>query len=159
MRGLYVGRFQPFHKGHLGTIRHIAEECDSIAVVIANSEAKQTDSDPFSAEDRKQMIYRTLIDEDFKDRIDLYAQRDVGNDTLWTSDILEKIGSADVAYTANGWTSRCFAPYMEIRKQKMIERDRLKGTTIREMIREDNDRWKEYVPVQVADYIENNNLI
>ena len=27
-RGIFVGRFQPFHKGHLGAIKKIVDEVD-----------------------------------------------------------------------------------------------------------------------------------
>lgn len=154
MRALYVGRFQPFHKGHLAVVRKIAKESDTLALVIANSEASGTDTDPFTAHDRKEMIRRALIEEDIYDKIEIYAQRDVGDDDLWASEIMDKIGYADIAYTGNGWTSRCLEPYMKIEVLKMIERDIYSGTLVRKLIKEKDARWKKCVPPAVASYLE-----
>ena len=34
MRALYVGRFQPFHNGHLEVVRHILSRADELILVI-----------------------------------------------------------------------------------------------------------------------------
>jgi len=34
MRGLMMGRFQPFHLGHLDLVRQILKECDEVVIAI-----------------------------------------------------------------------------------------------------------------------------
>ncbi|MDF2956278.1 MAG: Nicotinamide mononucleotide adenylyltransferase, partial [Candidatus Alkanophagales archaeon MCA70_species_2] len=36
MRALYIGRFQPYHKGHHFVIKEIASQFDEIVIVIGS---------------------------------------------------------------------------------------------------------------------------
>ncbi|MEM2947357.1 MAG: adenylyltransferase/cytidyltransferase family protein, partial [Candidatus Bathyarchaeia archaeon] len=36
-RGLFVGRFQPFHKGHLSVIEDILKEVDELVIVVGSA--------------------------------------------------------------------------------------------------------------------------
>ena len=33
--GLYIGRFQPFHKGHLSVVREAMKQCDTLVIAVA----------------------------------------------------------------------------------------------------------------------------
>ena len=59
-RGLYVGRFQPFHLGHLGAIKEVLEEVDELAIVIGSAQYSHNPSNPFTAGERLVMIRRAL---------------------------------------------------------------------------------------------------
>jgi len=49
MRGLYIGRFQPYHLGHQAVLEKIAREMDEIIIVIGSAEASHTLENPFTA--------------------------------------------------------------------------------------------------------------
>ena len=57
-RGLYVGRFQPFHLGHLGAIKEVLKEVDELAIVIGSAQYSHNPSNPFTAGERLVMIRR-----------------------------------------------------------------------------------------------------
>ena len=64
---LYLGRFQPFHLGHLDAIDQIiADGVDRIIVGIGSSQEELTRANPFSYDERKEMINRVLIDSNIK---------------------------------------------------------------------------------------------
>lgn len=44
---LFVGRFQPFHLGHLKVIKDILKKNDFIVIAIGSSDEKNTDKNPF----------------------------------------------------------------------------------------------------------------
>jgi nicotinamide-nucleotide adenylyltransferase len=52
MRGLMMGRFQPFHFGHLDLVRQILKECDEVIIAITSSQFNYLDKDPFTAGER-----------------------------------------------------------------------------------------------------------
>ena len=56
MRALFIGRFQPFHKGHLKIIQQASETYDQILVGIGSSQYSHTVDNPFTAEERTEMI-------------------------------------------------------------------------------------------------------
>jgi nicotinamide-nucleotide adenylyltransferase len=60
-RGLMLGRFQPFHKGHLALTKQILSECDELVIIIGSAQFNFIDKDPFSAGERVLMIHKALI--------------------------------------------------------------------------------------------------
>ncbi|MEM2571402.1 MAG: adenylyltransferase/cytidyltransferase family protein, partial [Thermoproteota archaeon] len=45
-RALFIGRFQPFHKGHLYSVKHILKEFDEVVVTIAAAQYSYTIDNP-----------------------------------------------------------------------------------------------------------------
>ncbi len=62
MRGLLIGRFQPFHKGHLYVIGKIAEEVDEIIIGIGSAQKSHCLDNPFTAGERLMMIKKALLE-------------------------------------------------------------------------------------------------
>lgn len=58
MKALFIGRFQPFHSGHLDAIKQISE--DEIIIGVGSSQYSGTEDNPHSFEERKKMIERSL---------------------------------------------------------------------------------------------------
>ena len=59
-RGLYVGRFQPFHLGHLGAIKAVLKEVDELVIVIGSAQYSHNANNPFTTGERLVMIRRAL---------------------------------------------------------------------------------------------------
>jgi len=59
MIALFIGRFQPFHSGHLDAIKQISEE--EIIIGIGSSQYSKTEENPYSFEERKKMIKKSRI--------------------------------------------------------------------------------------------------
>lgn len=62
---VYIGRFQPFHKGHLEAIRQARAIADRIIIVIGSSHAPRTIKNPFTYMDRAEMIMPCLRELNF----------------------------------------------------------------------------------------------
>ena len=60
MKALVIGRFQPFHKGHLELLLHISKDFEKIIIGIGSSQYSNTKQNPFSGEERKKMIELAL---------------------------------------------------------------------------------------------------
>lgn len=58
--GLYIGRFQPFHRGHLSVVREALKHCDKLVIAIGSAQEDRTKKNPFSFEERKIFIWRSL---------------------------------------------------------------------------------------------------
>ena len=61
-RGLMVGRFQPFHKGHLFLVRQILQDCDELIIAIGSAQFNYSYTDPFTAGERIMMIHAALVE-------------------------------------------------------------------------------------------------
>ena len=58
--GLYVGRFQPFHRGHLNVVLEALNHCDKLIIAIGSAQESGTKKNPFTFELRKELIRRSL---------------------------------------------------------------------------------------------------
>ena len=56
--GFMVGRFQILHKGHESLINEGLERCKKFVILLGNSEESRTEKNPFTFQERKEMIHK-----------------------------------------------------------------------------------------------------
>lgn len=61
--GVLIGRFQGYHSAHHELLRYAALKSDTLVVIIGSRNARKSPKNPFSAEEREQMI-QAAIDAD-----------------------------------------------------------------------------------------------
>ena len=66
MRALMMGRFQPFHLGHLDLVKQILSECDEVIIALTGSQFNYIEKDPFTAGERIEMIHQSLKNENIE---------------------------------------------------------------------------------------------
>jgi nicotinamide-nucleotide adenylyltransferase len=151
MRGLYIGRFQPYHLGHQAVIRKIAEEVSEIIIVVGSAQASHTPENPFTAGERLSMIYGAL--EDLRDRCYVIPLQDVDRNAVWVSHVLSMTPAFDLVYSNNPLVVELFTEAgIEVRKPPMYIRDVYSGTVIRKLMVDGSD-WERLVPGPVASVI------
>lgn len=57
--GLYIGRFQPFHKGHLSVVKEAMKQCDTLVIAVGSAQESRTQKNPFTFCERKAMIEKS----------------------------------------------------------------------------------------------------
>ena len=88
-RGLFVGRFQPLHKGHLKAIKNMLKTVDELVIIIGSSQYSHRLDNPFTAGERITMIRQALMDEGIQlSRIWIIPVPDVHQHALWVSQIV-----------------------------------------------------------------------
>ncbi len=106
---LYIGRFQPPHKGHISVIKEILKNFDKVIIGIGSSQEKNTYENPFSAGERIQMLKLSLKDLELPlTKFSFIKISDKFDDTTWVKEVLKKAGNFDAAFTNNAWTKFCF---------------------------------------------------
>jgi nicotinamide-nucleotide adenylyltransferase len=149
-KGLFVGRFQPFHLGHLQDIKNALEEVGELYIAIGSSNEENTKENPFSSEERTDMI-RLALKGNRIDKYTIYTIPDFGNDEKWVGYIKTALPKFDVVFTGNEWTERCFKKFgYNIKKVKIVED--VSSTIIRDKIIKNED-WQSMVPKEVVEYI------
>ena len=151
MRGLYIGRFQPYHLGHQAVIHKIAEEVDEIIIVVGSAQVSHTSENPFTAGERMTMICGAL--EDLRGRCYIIPLQDVDRNAVWASHVHSMTPAFDLVYSNNPLVVELFAEEgIEVRKPPMYARESYSGTAIRKLMVEGGD-WENLVPEQVASVI------
>ena len=138
---LYIGRFQPFHIGHMSVIKEIIKESDKIIIGIGSSQYCHTKDNPFSYKERKE-----IIEAELKENIQNYeiiSIPDFHDDDQWINYIIKKY-NFDVIYSGNSWVKRLFKENGFKVKEVIFEHD-IDGTLLRNLIAKDND-YKIFIP-------------
>ena len=149
-RALFIGRFQPFHNAHLLDVKRILKGADEIIIAVGSSQEKNTLENPFSYNERKQMIQNVLKKDKIKN-FKIYPVPDLYNDKKWIEYIKKNLPKADFFYSGNEWTLKCFKKFdSKVKKIKLIKG--INSTIIRDKIIKGED-WKNLVPKEVAEYI------
>lgn len=58
--GLFLGRFQPLHQGHVAIITKMLEDCEKIIIAIGSAQEMNTATNPFRYEYRRLMIQKVF---------------------------------------------------------------------------------------------------
>jgi nicotinamide-nucleotide adenylyltransferase len=151
-RGLFVGRFQPLHLGHISVLEGIREEVDRLVVVVGSSQYSHSRENPFTAGERVWMLDDALRERNLSATV--LPVPDINRNSLWVSHVETFVPPFDVCYMNNPLPKRLFreAGY-EVRTFDLVERDRYEATQIRQRML-DGDSWRELVPDPVARVIE-----
>jgi nicotinamide-nucleotide adenylyltransferase len=154
-RGLFVGRFQPFHKGHLEVVKKIVEEVDELVIIVGSSQYSHRLNNPFTTGERITMIRKALQETDIPlTRIWIIPVPDIHQHALWVSQIVGYSPKFDVVYANEPLTSRLFMEAgFKVESMPFIKRKIYLATEIRKRMLT-GENWKELVPSSVAKFIE-----
>ncbi|WP_430504551.1 nicotinamide-nucleotide adenylyltransferase [Haloparvum sp. PAK95] len=152
MRGFYIGRFQPFHNGHLHMVEEIADEVDELVLGIGSAGDSHSTRNPFTAGERVLMVTKSVEDVDLTTYV--VPIEDLDRNSVWVSHVQSMSPGFDVAYSNNPLVIRLFTEAgVEVRQSPMFRRDVLEGTELRERMIRDRD-WESLVPDAVVDVVE-----
>lgn len=102
--GVYIGRFEPPHAAHLLVMQEALESVQKLIVVIGSARAARNTKNPFTAEERQEVIAAMLHEVGVaRSRLLFVHVRDYFyNESLWLSEVQRGVqaltqGSSDVA--------------------------------------------------------------
>ncbi len=161
-RGLFVGRFQPLHKGHINSIKYCLDNVDELVLVIGSSDKSYEFKNPFTAGERIEIIRETICKEIKKDTLQniiLIPVPDIGVHKLWTHNIDLLVPRYNIVFTNDTFTTMLFKERrIETVHPELISRENLSATEVRYRIA-NNRNWKELVSAETARIIEEINGI
>ena len=153
-RGLYVGRFQPFHLGHLHAIKYVLSEVDEVVIVIGSAQHSHQLNNPFTAGERLTMVRKALDEAQIRpSKYWIIPIRDMHVHMMWVAEVKGYTPKFDSVYTNESLTRRLFMEAgFSIKSIPFNKRNIYLATEIRERMMKDKS-WTELVPKSVAEYI------
>ena len=156
MNGLLIGRFQPFHLGHLEALRFALSKVDKLWLGLGSSNKPTEKNNPFSAEERKEMILSS-IDESMKQKISIYFIPDLDNHVRWIEKIDTIVPDFDIVFSNDELTNHLYSKRdVQVMPIPFSKRDELSGTNVRDLIISDQ-KWDHLVPLGTRKFLEKSN--
>ena len=153
-RGFYIGRFQPFHLGHLYAIEDVLKEVDELVVAIGSAQYSHNLLNPFTAGERLTMVQSALGEAGIScKKVWIVPVPDVHLHMMWVSAVEGYSPKFEVVYSNEPLSRRLFkeAGY-EVKPIKFHDREQFSSTEIREKMLK-NQNWENLVPKSVAAFI------
>ncbi|MBI5554070.1 MAG: nicotinamide-nucleotide adenylyltransferase [Candidatus Diapherotrites archaeon] len=152
MRGLVVGRFQPYHVGHHEAIKRALKEVNELVIAVGSSQNSFELKDPFTAGERIEMIGLALAAEKLRDRCFIVPIDDINQYGLWASKVVSYCPEFDLVYTNNPIVKQLFEREGIEVKPMVSNRSEIDSTKIRKAMGTGKG-WEKMVPSAVAKYL------
>jgi len=149
-RGLFIGRFQPFHLGHIAAIKFALTNVDELIIVIGSSQASYDQQNPFTSGERLSMIKDSLNADTLIDckKTLIVPVPDTNVHSTWTHTVDMLVPKYDVVFTNNAFTGYLFIQRnIPVTEPKLLNRNDLSGTEIRRRMLK-NIKWTNLVTEQ-----------
>ena len=150
---LFIGRFQPFHKGHLAVCEKILSENGQLIIAIGSSQESGTEQNPYTFEQRKSFIEAALKGHK---NFSIHAVPDINDYPNWVAHLNKHVPHYDRVYTGSDIIKFCFkdfdTPIVDIPERHL----QIEANKIRQKMANKDDSWKEDLPSAVASLIEKN---
>lgn len=83
-----IGRFQPFHVGHLSILKYALEHAKRVIILVGSANLHRSPKNPFTFEERKQFIQHNLVEIEADQLVHILPLNDVPyNDTAWQTQV------------------------------------------------------------------------
>ena len=154
---MLIGRFQPFHLGHLEALKFALSKVDKLWVGLGSSNKPVEKNNPFTAEQRKEMILSS-IDDSMKERISIYFIPDLDNHMRWIEKIDTIVPKFEIIFSNDELTKHLYSKRnIQVISIPFLKRDTLSGTNIRDLIVSDQ-KWDDLVPQGTRNFLKKSNV-
>ena len=147
--GLYIGRLQPLHVGHESIIRRMLLECDHVIIAIGSAQESGTKRNPFTAEQRMDLICNVFYREIIHARMSIIPINDrenPSNDASWGDYVFEQLAqhitlTPDVIYEGeederSTWYDNLGVEVVKVPRSLV----KVAATELREVLGDSNDQ-------------------
>ena len=149
--GVFVGRFQPFHNGHLFAVHYALERVDFLYIVVGSAHRSHERENPFTAGERVEMIKATLDDVGLDPaKWMIIPVPDAESHSVWVSMVRSFVPRFDMVFSNDSLTNRLFREDgLKVKPVPFDKRADYSATNVRTRILEKKN-WESLVPKPVA---------
>lgn len=159
MKALFIGRFQPFHLGHLSIVQKALQGNEHLYIGIGSSDASYRPANPMTCGERIEMIEVALEEAQIpREKFSILPIPNISDYSLWAQHVENSIppfqklytGSETVLQLFTDYNNKLKEPYDLIPIQKEIK---ISATEIRDkMLR--NRKWQQFTSDRIASLLE-----
>lgn len=164
---LFVGRFQPFHIGHLDVVKKILKNNERVIIMIGSAEKNFLPDNPLTAAERFQLIEEALHEAKIPaEKYCIIPVSNVNNYALWVSHINSYLPPYDKVFTGSKIVKVCYENEYRYERQTtkicpeifQLKRElKISATKVRTAILK-NKSWEKLVPPIIAKLLKDWNI-
>jgi len=153
-KAVIIGRFQPFHLGHLYVLKEALRSYNFVVFVIGSSQEDYTLKNPLTSQERFEILKKVLASLGVnKNKYKIVSLPDIPTNSAWASYVAKKVGKFDEVLTANNLTKMLFEDCgYSVVTNPLYRRKVCSGTEIRNRILRGR-KWDFIVPAEVFVYL------
>ncbi len=153
--GLFIGRFQPLHNGHVHALKDVFAQEEHVIIVIGSSQASYTPDNPFTSGERIMMLEGVLEELEIPcSRFRLIPIPDIHNYPKWVNHVKQYVPPFGVVYTGSDSGRQLFSEQnIPVREIVLHRKKILSGTEIRRRMIQGKE-WESLVPANVLALIQ-----
>ncbi len=158
-----IARFQPFHNGHKSIIDKMIDESENITIILGSAQESGTKKNPLSVTQRQSLIENIY---GIRDNIKILSLNDVDCDLdAWYNYVMDYLKEK---VPEHGFPNAYYCGDMEnghyynkgefkievVDRESQIGYKKISATKVRDMIKYNDDDWKNYIPKENIKLIE-----
>jgi NAD+ synthase len=154
---VFVGRFQPFHNGHLEAIKWILKQTGAVKIAIGSMQEYGQINNPLDFKERKEIVAAALDEAGIKN-CPIFGLPDFYNDAAWSKKLLEITGLAadkTVLVSLNDWAAASAGKLGIEAAAHPVFCDNLSATQVRQTMAAGFD-WGKLAPAAAVKYLKEN---
>jgi len=143
---LYIGRFQPFHLGHLSVVRAALKENDFLVIGVGSAETSNEDRNPLNFTQRWQLITAALDEAQIPHAsYTIIPIRDIHDDERWVEHVRQLTPPFNKIYSGTPHVQTLFQKDGKHQVITPIFKHDMCATDIRAKIKT-KEAWEQLVP-------------
>jgi len=154
-----IGRFEPFHNAHYELVKEALSLGETVLIVIGSSHKARTIQNPWTSQEREDMIYNTLTPEE-QARVKFFHVRDYFYiQNRWLTEVQQIVSEAtdgiddDQICNIGEAGNDIYFPQWKYFKMRTLDR-MPHATTIRGLYFTHDSAYKNHVSPQTAEFLE-----
>ena len=131
-KGIVLGRFQPFHNGHEYLVLEALELFQEVTIAVGSAQEEWTTNNPFSFNERKEMIESWATGMNFSERITVVGIEDINDPPNWVEHASKTHGRGTLV-TSDESTKELYASKkFPVQWIDLHEREQFEGWRVRQ---------------------------
>lgn len=153
MRAILLGRFQPFHRGHVSVAEYALDRYGELVLTIGSAQQSYSFANPFTGGERYLMAQQALSS--FSHQVAIVPVPDINRYGMYPHHVSDLCPPFDVVLSNKALIREIFgAAGYRIEDAPEYERERYSGTVIRHKMAQGDEAWRDLVPADVEAIID-----
>lgn len=146
-KALFIGRFQPFHNGHLHALQGILKDGYQVILALGSTQESHTLMNPLTVQERKEIIKAV-----WPEVGEIYEVPDINDDRAWVSHVESIVPEFGPVYSGSEYVQKLFK---EHGGHEVIPVDFLEGvsaTKVRDLVIK-GEGYEDFLPQATLEYL------